>query len=135
MASNLYGQYDDYQSFGLDVGLREYIKLNDSIRAYGEGTVGLAFIDETDIELVAPQANFIGTATDFYDRTAAFTLGGNLGVLFEINPRMDAFTQIGLRYVTGMSDVDNLEGTGLDDINNKSGRWAVPLVAGLRVKF
>jgi hypothetical protein len=134
-ASNLYGQYDDYQSFGLDVGLREYIKLHDSIRAYGEGTIGLAFIDETDIELVAPQANFIGTATDFYDRTAAFTLGGNLGVLFEINPRMDAFTQIGLRYVTGMSDVDNLEGTGLDDINNKSGRWAVPLVAGLRVKF
>ena len=62
-ASNLYGQYDDYQSFGLDVGLRRYVDLQPGLRAYGEGTLGLAFIDETDVELVAPGANFAGTAT------------------------------------------------------------------------
>src|SRR5215217_2842297 len=45
-ASNLYGQYDDYQSFGLDVGLRRYADIADRLRAYGEGTIGLAFIDE-----------------------------------------------------------------------------------------
>lgn len=134
-ASNLYAQYDDYQSFGLDVGYRQYMRLNDSIRAYGEGTVGLAFIDEIDVELAAPQANFTGTATDFYDGTAAFTLGGNIGVLFEVRQQLDVFTQIGLRYVTGMADVDAFEGTGLDAINDKSGRWAIPLVFGARVRF
>ena len=33
------------------------------------------FVDETDLELVAPALNIGGTATDFYDRTTAFTLG------------------------------------------------------------
>ena len=44
------------------------------LRAYGEGTLGLAFIEETDVTLVAPGANFTGDVTDFYDQTAAFTL-------------------------------------------------------------
>ena len=118
--SNLYGQYDDYQSLGIDFGVRRYARLNSFLRGYGEGTIGLAFIDETDVVLAAPQANFTGTATDFYDKTSAFTFGFNLGLAFAVHPRADAFTQIGIRYVSGMSDVDSLNGTGLDGINDKS---------------
>jgi hypothetical protein len=72
-ASSLYGQYDDYQSFGLDAGLRQYGSFTTwpNVRPYGEGTIGLAFVDETDIVLVAPAYNFGGRATDFYDKTAA----------------------------------------------------------------
>ena len=54
-SSSLYGQYDDYQSWGLDVGLRRYADVAYRFRLYGEGTIGLAFIDETDVELVAPE--------------------------------------------------------------------------------
>src|SRR5262245_47247260 len=133
--SRLYGQYDDYQSFGMDFGYRQYLPLTKSIRGYGEGTVGLAFIDETDVVLAAPSANLAGRATDFYDRTAAFTLGGNVGVLFNVRPQFEVFTQLGLRYVTGMSQVDDLVGTGLETINDKSARWAVPFTAGIRVQF
>ena len=56
-SSRLYGQYDDYQSFGLDFGFRRYVDFKPGFRAYGEGTLGLAFIEETDIVLVAPGAN------------------------------------------------------------------------------
>jgi opacity protein-like surface antigen len=134
-ASRLYGQYDDYQSFGLDVGLRRYVDLQPGLRAYGEGTVGLAFIDETDVVLVAPGANFAGTATDFYDQTAAFTLGANGGVVLRTNSRFDVFAQVGVRWVSGMSAVDSLEGTGLETINDKSGRWTMPFLTGIRVRF
>jgi hypothetical protein len=82
-ASSLYGQYDDYQSFGLDIGFRRYADMSDRVRAYGEGTIGLAFIDETDVVLVAPGANLAGNATDFYDKTTGFTLGGNVGLLWQ----------------------------------------------------
>lgn len=134
-ASKLYGQYDDYQSFGMDVGLRRYLDLTPKVRAYGEGTIGLAFIDETDVVLVAPSTNLAGNATDFYDRTSAFTLGGNVGVLFQVAEKAGVYGQIGLRYVSGMSAVDGLEGTGLETINDKSSRWTLPFIAGVRIRF
>ena len=134
-SSKLYGQYQDYQSFGIDVGLRQYARLRPGLLGYGEGTIGLAFIDETDVVLVAPQANIAGRATDFYDKTSAFTLGANVGLLFEMSERMGAFTQLGFRYVTGMSEIDGLVGTGLETINDKSGRWTIPFVVGVRARF
>ena len=49
-SSRLYGQYNDYQSFGLDFGFRRYVDFKPGLRAYGEGTIGLAFIEETDVD-------------------------------------------------------------------------------------
>jgi hypothetical protein len=134
-SSSLYGEYDDYQSFGLDVGLRRYAAVADRFHLYGEGTIGLAFIGETDVMLVAPGANLAGDATDFYDRTSAFTVAGNAGVLFETSERVGVFGQMGLRYVTGMSDVDGLAGTGLEEINDSSARWTLPFLVGVRARF
>jgi hypothetical protein len=116
------------------MGLRRYLPITPAIRAYGEGTLGLGFIDETDVTLVAPTANLVGDVTDFYDQTAAFAAGANIGVLFGAG-RMGVFGQLGLRWMSGMSEVDNLQGTGLDDINDKSSRWTLPFVGGVRVRF
>ena len=52
-----------------------------------EGTVGLGFVDKTDMTLAAPQANFKRKLTDFYDQTVAFTLGGHVGVLVQTGSR------------------------------------------------
>jgi hypothetical protein len=132
--SNLYGKYTDYQTFGLDVGLRQYLGVTRSIRAYGEGTIGLGFIDKTDVTLVAPAANLSRDANDFYDQTAAYSAGGNLGLLLG-SGRLGVFGQLGLRFMSGMADVDDLEGTGLENINKKSSRWTLPFVAGVRLRF
>ena len=134
-ASKLYAQYADYQSFGMDVGLRRYTDVTPKIRAYGEGTIGLAFVDETDVILVAPSINLAQNTTDFYDKTTAFALGANVGLLFQLTEKVGVYGQLGLRYVTGMSEVDSLEGTGLQTINDKSARWTVPVIAGVRVRF
>jgi hypothetical protein len=134
--SNLYGQYGDYKSLGLDFGYRRYAPERwENLRLYAEGTAGLAFISEIDVQLAAPQANLVQTATDFYDRTGAFTLGLNGGVLYQVTERQDITAQIGLRYVTGLSAVDNLAGTGLQSINDSSSRWTMPFVIGLRTRF
>jgi hypothetical protein len=134
-AATLYGQYDDYESFSLDVGFRQYVPMRNTIRAYAEGLLGLGFISETDVLLAAPQAGLVADATDFYDRTAAFTMAGNVGVMGEVRRNVDVFGQIGLRFVTGMSEADNLFGTGLEDINDNSSRWAIPFSVGIRVRF
>jgi opacity protein-like surface antigen len=135
-SSKLYGQYQDYQSFGLDVGFRRYVYGQDrEFRPYAEGTIGMAFVDETDVELIAPSINLSGNATDFYDRTAAFSMGANVGVLWQLAEQFGTFGQIGVRYVTGMSAVDGLEGTGLESINDKSARWTLPFLIGVRARF
>ena len=133
--SNLYGQYDDYQSFGIDFGVRQYTNIREGVRGYGEATIGIAILAETDVTLAAPTSNVVFDVTDFYDRTAAFAFGINAGVLFTVKPQMDVFAQLGLRYLTGMSEVDNLVGTGLESINDKSARWSIPVQAGVRFRF
>ena len=133
--SKLYAQYADYQSFGLDVGLRRYMSISPRMRLYGEGAIGLAFVDETDVVLVAPQVNIGGNATDFYDKTAAFTLGVNVGLLVQTTERFGIFGQLGLRRVGGMSEIDGLAGTGLETINDNSTRWTMPFLLGVRARF
>jgi hypothetical protein len=134
--SRLYAQYDDYQAFSLDVGLRRYSEeLATDIRAYGEATIGLAVIERTNVLLVAPGLNLAQEATDFYDGTAAFAMAGHAGVLWQMTGTFGFFGQMGVRYLTGMSEVDDLAGTGLETINDKSARWTVPVVFGVRARF
>lgn len=133
--SNLYGQFTDYQALTLDFGLRQYGRLGDKVKGYVEGLVGLGFVDKTDVTLIAPGANFQGQANDFYDQTTAFTMGVNGGIMVETGTRTDLFVQMGLRWVSGMTEIDDLEGTGLETINDKSSRWTIPFVVGLRVRF
>ena len=134
--SNLYGQYDDYKTLGLDFGYRRYSsKRWGAVTPYAEGSLGIAFINEIDVLLAAPQANVVQNATDFYDRTASFSLGVNGGVLVPIADRVDLDVQIGLRYMTGLSQVDALVGTGLEAINDDSARWTLPFVIGIRTRF
>jgi hypothetical protein len=133
--SKLYGRYDPYKSFGLDGGFRRYWDVATGFRAYGEGTVGIGFISETDVLLVAPDVDLSADATDFYDRTAAFSIGGNVGLLFQASPRVGVYGQLGLRWMSGMSAVDGLAGTGLETINDNSSRWTIPIVFGVRARF
>jgi hypothetical protein len=134
--SSLYGQYSDYVTFGLDLGYRRYVPLtNTKFRVYGEGTLGVAFIDEINVLFSAPQSNLVTDQTDFYDRTAAFTWGINFGMLFPVASKIDLSAQVGLRHVSGLSEVDQLVGTGLEAINDDSARLTFPIVIGVRFRF
>jgi hypothetical protein len=134
-ASKLYAQYTDYQSLSLDVGARQYRDLNTHLRAYGEAAIGLGFIDKIDATLVAPTINLSGKANDLYDQTVAMSLSGNLGLLYQTSDRVGIFGQFGLRWMSGLAQVDDLVGTGLETINDKSSRWTMPFVAGVRFQF
>ena len=133
--SNLYGQYTDYQSFGMDVGLRKCAHVTPLLRVYGEGTIGIGFVDKTDVTLVAPGANLIRDANDFYDQTTAFTLAANVGLLYQTGDRVGVYGEMGLRWVSGMTQIDDLAGTGFDNINDKSSRLTLPFIAGVRFQF
>ncbi len=134
--SSLYGQYSDYQTVSLDLGYRRYAGFpNARVRLYGEATIGIALIDAIDVQLAAPQSNVILDNTDFYDQSSAFTWGIGGGVMFPIAERMDFNVRMGLKHVSGLAEVDQLVGTGLDEINNDSARLTFPIVVGIRYRF
>ena len=134
--SKLYAQYDAYKSLTLDVGIRRYVPNTvQNVRLYAEGLIGLGFISELDVELVAPGSNIIFDASDFYDATTAFTMSANMGILFNVHKQIDLNAQIGLRYLTGLSDVDAFTGTGLEDLNSHTSRWTIPFIVGISVRF
>jgi hypothetical protein len=134
-SSALYAQYDDYQSFGFDFGLRRYGNIAGQLKPYGEGSIGIGFIDETDVLLIVPGQNLTFDATDFYDKTTSFSFGFGGGVLWQVLSQVGVYGQIGIRFTTGMSEVDRFIGTGLDDINDDSARWVIPFTFGMRAKF
>ena len=43
--------------------------------------------------------------------------------------------ETGPRYQTGLSDLEGLAGTGLEQINDAESRWSMPVVATLSVRF
>jgi hypothetical protein len=134
--SSLYGQYSDYKSIGLDLGYRRYVPLASTpVRIYGEALIGVAFVDRINVQLAAPQANIVFDSTDFYDSTGALTLGLNFGALFRIADHVDLNAQVGLRHVGGLAQVDQLIGTGLEEINNDTGRLTFPIVVGVRFRL
>jgi hypothetical protein len=135
-ASSLYSQYSDYKSLGLDFGYRRYLPTSiDNMRFYGEAMLGAAFITRINAQFAAPQSNVVFNSTDFYDRTAAFTWGINVGALFKVASQVDVNAEIGLRHVGGLAPVDQFAGTGLQDINNDTARLTFPLGIGVRFRF
>jgi hypothetical protein len=134
--NGLVATFDDYHAHSIEAGGRHYFApRSERMRPYAGALIGVSIISEIDGVLASPQAGLARYATDLYDGTAAFTLGVNGGVLYAINDRFDVNGQIGFRYNSGLSAIDAFVGTGLEDVNDKSSRWTMPIMLGVRVKF
>jgi Outer membrane protein beta-barrel domain len=135
-ASDLVATFDDYKSFNVEAGYRHYFaRRRDRMRPYAGATLGVAIITEIDAVFAASAAGITRYATDFYDGTAALTLGVNGGTLYGLNERIDLNLQAGFRYNSGLSEIDALRETDLESINDKSARWTMPIMVGIRVNF
>ena len=134
--TDLVATFDDYKSWTIEAGYRHFFATRDvRLRPYGGATLGVAIINEIDAVFAAPQGGITRSATDFYDGTAALSFGVNAGALYAVNNRYDFHAQFGLRFNSGLSQIDSLRGTGLEDINDKSSRWTMPISIGIRVNF
>jgi hypothetical protein len=135
-AFDLVATFDEYDAWSIEAGARRYFAaVRERWRPYVGGLVGVSIISEIDGVFASPQAGLARYATDLYDGTAALTLGVNGGVLYQLNERFDLNGQLGFRYNSGLSAIDALAGTGLENVNEKSSRWTMPLTFGVRVKF
>ncbi len=134
--SALYATLDDYRAVSIEGGYRRYFAdASERMRPYGGATIGLAILPDINADLAVPDADASVAALPFYDGGAALTFGVNGGVLYALTDRVDVKGQIGIRHIGGMAEGEGLAGTGLENINDSSSRWTVPLTVGVRYRF
>jgi len=134
--ADLVATFDDYKAWTIEAGYRHFFAKRDvRLRPYGGASVGVAIIKEIDAVFAAPQPGLTRLATDFYDGTGAFSFGVNGGALYGLNDRFDVNAQVGFRFNSGLSQIDSLRGNGLEDVNDKSARWTMPISIGIRFNF
>jgi hypothetical protein len=133
--SDLYGTFDDYEVWSIEGGYRRYFERRDKLRPYAGILIGIADIPRINGVFAATQSNIVQYNTDLYDGTAAFIFTVNGGVLYRVTDRADLKVQLGFRHTSGLSEIDNLQNTGLGNINDRSARWSMPIAIGFRYKF
>lgn len=132
----LSARFDNYRSWGLDAGYRRYFaEAAERWRPYAGGSVGFGSVRAIRVDLAQTNANFVLEDVEFYEGNAAVTLGANGGVLYRLTDRVSLDARIALRYVSGLSDVDDPAFGGLDDANDGSSRWTLPLTVGAKFRF
>jgi len=70
----------------------------------------------------------------FFNGRWRVSFGPTGGVLVGIGP-LEAFAELQIRYMGGLSDVNWLVDEGLKDINQGSSRWSLPILFGARFRF
>jgi opacity protein-like surface antigen len=132
----LFANFDNYKAWTIDVGYRRYFaERAERFRPYVGGGIGLGIVSEIQADLAQTGAGLVLEDVDFYDGNGAVTFGGNAGLLYRLNDRFSLDARLGLRYVSGLADVEDAVFSGLDDVNEDSSRWTVPLTVGAKIRF
>jgi len=130
----LFGLFDDYKAFGMDFGYRQYLKAG-TLQPFVGGSVGFTRLSAVQSEFSVPAASVVLRDVDFLDSSTVASFGGSAGVLINVSSRVAFQGGVELRWHGDAADRDGLAGTGLEPINDETRRWAMPVTAGITLKF
>lgn len=130
----LFGLFDDYKAFGMDFGYRQYLT-GGTMQPFVGGSVGFTRLSSVQSEFSVPAAGVVLSDVDFLDSSTVASFGGNAGVLINVSSRLAFQGGVEFRWHGDAEDLDGLAGTGLEPINDEARRWAMPITAGVTVKF
>ena len=140
----LTGQLSDYESYGAELGLRQYFAprrglILNSVRPYVEGRVGIAQLNDIRIEnaQLGGAAFNGGDPVNFYDSGVVGTAAGLVGVETPLTRYSTIALETGLRYAGKPdSDLSALSaGSPLAGINNGGSTLSIPVMLRGRYRF
>ncbi len=132
---DLRSQFGDYRDWGLEGGIRWHFAPNATVNPYIGFAAGVRGIDAMPATFSVPAAGVVLADTPFYDESTVPTFGGDFGVQFAVAPRLRLGIEAGLRWIGDLSDVEGLAGTGLENLNDSSRRWTLPVLGTIGVRF
>jgi len=131
----LNADFADYKEWGAELGYRYYFQADQPFKPYLGLAAGLRFVSELPSTFSVPAAGVVLSDVPFYDSSTAGVFGADLGFSYDLSESVGLGVEAGLRYQTGLSDIEGLAGTGLEPINDAGSRWSVPVLATLTFRF
>lgn len=142
-ADQLTGQLSDYQSYGAEVGVRQYFAprrapLLKSIRPYVGAKLGVARIDDISLENAQLAGAAFGAGPiPLTDSDWVGSAAGLVGVETPIARYTTLALESGIRYTQSPSSDNSVlsPGTALAGINNGGGQLSIPVMLRGRYRF
>ena len=130
----LFALFDDYKAFGMDVGYRQYLGTA-MVRPYVGAGGGFVRLDTIQSEFSVPEAGVVLPNVNMYDTSVVPSVGAGGGVQIDFSDRFAVQGGIEFTWQGDATALDGLAGTGLESINDESGRWSMPITGGITVRF
>ena len=134
-ALDLRASFGDYTSYGLDAGVRYHMAVDSRVTPYVSALAGFRRVDAIPGTFSVPAAGVTLRDTPFFDESTVPVVGGDLGLLFAVSPRVSVGVEGGLRYHSDLEEIEGLAGTGLENLNDAGSRWSVPVSGVVRFAF
>ena len=131
----LNADFADYKEWGTELGYRYYFEADQPFKPYLAAVAGLRFVSELPATFSVPAAGVVLNDVPFYDSSTVGVFGADLGFSYDVSKSVGLGIEAGIRYQTGMSDLEGLAGTGLEKINDVGSRWSVPVLATVTFRF
>lgn len=140
---SLTGEFSDYQSYGAEIGLRQYFAprrfggIIGNIRPYVEGKIGATHLDDISLQGATVGTNPLAADIPFYRSGWVGSAAGLAGVETPIARHTTLALESGVRYTQGpRTDTTVLSaGSPLAGINNGGGRVSIPFMLRGRYRF
>jgi len=143
--ASLQGGLSDYQSYGAELGVRQYFAprrapILKSVRPYVEAKLGGAYLDDVTLNNVTTSAGTtVNNIADlpFYEGGWVPTAAGMIGFETPVAKYTTIGLETGLRY-TGTPKTDSSvirPGTALAGTNNGGARYSIPIMLRGRYRF
>jgi len=126
--------FDDLDSWGLNLGLRYFFVDNGRMRAFLDGYAGANRNDAMNARLAI--GNAAPLDTEYLPQRTKFSTGIDGGVSVQLTDATDLSLSVGAQYVTGrVIDSPMIDALGLDGGAVHEEHWSVPMNLGLTMRF
>ncbi len=138
-ATPVRGTFTDHESYGAELGLRQYVTMpaSTSYKPYVEGRLGAAYIDDIGIEdqraVTAPER--LGRNFNFIEGGWVPTGAALIGVERPVTRNVMLGLETGIRYSGGLDGAAIPNSTALPGANQYDERWSVPVSLRGRYRF
>jgi hypothetical protein len=130
-----FGRFGRLKTYGGEIGYRQYFG-GGWVKPYLAVRGGIAFTNAIRVDLSVPDGGIALNNTPFYRSSTSGTVGGDVGVAFPLNPKLDLNVETGIRWTSKLRGDDSaIGGLGLGNLNNAGERWDLPVRVGLAYRF
>ena len=128
--------FDDMQSWGLNLGTRWFVADTGTVRAFVDGYLGAERVDALRGHLEVGAIPVASGSEEFLPQKTSFDAGVEGGLSWQIADQADLSLSAGAQYVDARaSQSDAFAPLGIDEVRLTDPRWSFPISLGLDYRF